>query len=265
MKKNGLLILLSLALFTVGCSENSSTGGGSSDDGGGSVDIGGGGGSGGGSNNGGGGTTPSCLNSGTGTGTPLHEFYIVLAGHKSWIPGDYSDPLAKSVMPTIEEAGYLFRSDNSLKVKFQINPQPRPTTGEDYCFGRKTGGAADAYDYTKLRLSLALRDIKCDQPHPTDPGKCNSQFYLGERYGSFQYRPLQPININTCSSVIDLGSKRNNTAYGTIVEIYDVKSDNACQAQDGYSDYNCPSEKIVRENSCWSVTMQVETDFTKDL
>lgn len=261
MKRHGLLILLTFALFTVGCSENSSSDGSSSGGGdGGDVSIGGGGTTGGGTT-GGGGTTPTCLNSGTGTGTPIHEFNLFLAGHQSWMPGYYSSSLAQSTMPNIEEAGYLFRSDNRLKIKLQMNAQPRPITGEEYCYGRTTGSAADAYDYTKLKFRVSLRDIMCDNPHPTDPAKCSSQFYLGSRY---QSQFFNPINVNSCSSVIDLGSSRNTTQYGTVFEVDDVRSDNACQAQSGYSEYNCPSKQIVRAASCWSMTMQVVTDFTKD-
>ena len=258
MKKNGLLMILLFSLIAVSCSEDSSSGGSddSSSDDGGSVSIDGGTGT----DGGGTGTTGgSCLASGTGSGNEIYGLELFMAGHQSWMPGTYSNSLASSTMPTIEEAGYLFRSDGRLQVKFRVNSQPSPTAGEEYCYGRATGQASDAFKYTKLRFRFSLRDIKCDTPHPTDPAKCSSQFYLGSRY---QIQYTQPINVDSCSSVIDLSSKRNITQYGTVVEVDDVKSDSDCQY--GYSTYNCPSEKIVRAASCWNISMQVVTDFTKD-
>lgn len=261
MKKNGLLMFLLFSLIAVSCNENS-TSSGSDDSGsdGGDVSIDSGGTGTDGSGGGGTGLTGgSCLTSGTGSGNEIYGLELFLAGHQSWMPGTYSNPLASSTMPTIEEAGYLFRSDGRLKIKFRVNSQPRPTAGEEYCYGRAIGQASDAFLYTKLRFRISLRDIMCDNPHPTDPAKCSSQFYLGSRY---QIQFTQPINVDSCSSVIDLSSRRNTTQYGTVVEVDDVKSDSDCQF--GHSTFNCPSEKIVRAASCWSISMQVVTDFTKD-
>ena len=257
MKKNGLLLILLFSLFAVSCTDNSTSGGDSGSDSGGG-DGGTGFGDGGGST----GSNPSgstCLTSGTGSGTPIHELNLFLAGHQAWMPGYYSSSLAQATMPNVEEAGYLFRSDSRLKVKFKINSQPNPTAGEEYCYGRQTGQASDAYRYTKLRFRVSLRDIKCDNPDPSDQTNCLSQFYLGPRY---KMHYTEPVNVGSCSPVMDIGSKRNQTQYGTVVEVDDVKSDSDCQY--GYNEYNCPSEKIVRAASCWSMTMQVVTDFTKD-
>ena len=258
MKKNSLLIILLFSLFAVSCTENStssnSSDGGSGDGG---TGFGDGGGSTGGNTGGSGGS--SCLSSGSGNGTPIHELGLFLAGHQSWMPGYYSSSLAQATMPNVEEAGYLFRSDSRLKIKLKVNSQPRPPAGEEYCYGRQTGQASDAYRYTKLRFRISLRDIKCDNPDPSDQTNCLSQFYLGPRY-KMQY--TEPIKVDSCTSVIDIGAKRNQTQYGTVVEVDDVRSDSDCQY--GYSEYNCPSEKIVRAASCWSMTMQIVTDFTKD-
>lgn len=259
MKKNGLLMILLFSLIAVSCSENT-TSSGSDDSGsdGGDVSIDGGGT---GTDGGGGtGTTGgSCLADGSGSGHPIITVPLEAAGHQSWMPGTYSDPIATSAMPTIRHAGYIFRSDGRLKLKFKVNNQPTPVTGEEYCYGRQTGQPADAYRYTKLKFKVSQRDIICNNSDPSDPANCSSGFYLGGRY---QTRTIGPISVNSCSSVIDLSNSRNNTIHGTVVEVYDVRSDSDCQF--GYSEYNCPSEKIVRKGSCWNVDVQVVTDQSQD-
>lgn len=251
MKNNALLMTLLFSLIAVSCNENT-TSSGDSQDSGGSITF---------DNNetDTGGETDTDTNNGTGTGAPIYGLELFLAGHQSWIPGTYTNPLATSTIPTIEEAGYIFRSDGRLKVRLRVNSQPNAVAGEEYCFGRQTGQSADAFRYTKLKFRLSLRDIKCDTPHATDPAKCGSQFYLGNRY---QTQFTQPIDVGSSSPIFDLSSRRNVTQYGTVVEIDDVRSDSDCQF--GFSTFNCPSEKIVRAASCWSMSMQVVTDFTQD-
>ena len=193
---------------------------------------------------------------GSGDGYSLHSFNLMLAGHQSWLPGTYSDSLASESMPTITEASLLFRSDSELKVRFKVHSQPYPTAGEEYCYGRAVGQASDTYTYTKLRFRVHLRDVMCDTPDPQNSNNCSSGFYLGPRYRT-QY--IDPVSVNACSPVLDFGAYRNQTAYGTVVEIDDVKADSTCQ----YNDTYCPAEKIVRQASCWRMTMQVETDYTQ--
>lgn len=206
-----------------------------------------------------GGDDGSDTGGGTGSGYPIHQFDLMLAGHQAWMPGTYSDPEQQAAMPTIQEASYIFASDTKLQIRFKVNSQPVPTSGETYCYGRKTGSASDPYRYTKLRFRVHLRDIKCDSPSSSNPNSCNSGFYLGNRYRTQYIDP--PVNVGSYSPIIDIGSMRNQTQWGTVVEVEDVKSDSDCQY--GYSEYNCPSEKIVREASCWHMTMQVVTDYTK--
>ncbi len=204
-----------------------------------------------------GGNCTGTTSDGQGSGYAIHQYDMLLAGHQPWVPGTYSDELAQSTMPTIEEAGYVFRSDSKLKVRLKINSQPYPTSGETYCYGRETGKASDPYQYTKLRFRIHLRDIKCDTPDSSDPNKCSSGFYLGNRYRTTY---IDPVAVDSCSNVIDVGAIRNQTQYGTVVEVEDVKSDSTCQ----YNGSFCPAEKIVRAASCWHMTMQIVTDYTQD-
>lgn len=193
----------------------------------------------------------------SGSGGPVHEFNLFLAGRQTWVPGTYSSALAQSTMPTIREAGILFRSDSRLKVRFQVNSQPFPTAGEEYCFGRLTGQASDANRYTQLRFRLTLRDIMCDNPDPNDQTNCLSEFYLGSIYRIIR---VSPVSVGSFSPSIDIGSIRNSTQYGTVVQVDDVRADITCQANGTF----CPSEQIVRQASCWDMRMQVSTDFTQD-
>lgn len=216
-----------------------------------------GGGNNGGGNSSGGGSCTGTTNDGTGSGYPIHHFDMLVAGHQSWVPGDYADPLAQQTMPTLQEASIIFNSDSKLRVRVKVKSQPHPTTSEEYCYGRETGRAFDQYVYTKLRFRLHLRDIKCDTVDPNDSSKCQSGFYLGPRYRSTF---IDPIDVNQCSNIIDLGHMRNQSQFGTTIEIEDVKADSTCQANGTY----CPAEKIVRTASCWNMTLQVVTDYTQD-
>lgn len=205
--------------------------------------------------------TSSCTGTtadGVGEGPAIFQQDMFLAGHQTWVPGNYFDPLATSTMPTVQSAMLLFRSDSRLKVRFKVNSQPIPTVGEVYCFGRETGGASDQYVYTKLRFRLTLRDVLCDTPDPGNPNNCLSGFYLGSPY---QSQFSQPVSVDSCSQIYDLGALRNQTTYGTVVSVDDVKADSTCQANGTY----CPAEKLVRTRSCWHMTMQISTDYTQDL
>lgn len=201
-------------------------------------------------------TTPGT--SGGGSGNPLHQFNLVLAGHQNWVPGTYSNPLAQETMITIKEASLLFKSDNRLKIKLKVAAQPSPTTGQEYCYGRQTGQAGDADNYTKLKFKVKLRDVICNSIDPSNSSHCLSGFQLGSAYRT-QF--IGPINVEAYSPVIDLGSYRNRTPFGTVVEVSDVTADSTCQANDTF----CPAEKIVRAASCWQMKMFVSTDYTQDM
>ncbi len=257
---NYFLLLLLLCTF-ISCSESSETknDSGANNSGGDTgtepvnpdpIPIGGGGGG-----YGGGGCT-GTTSDGVGDGYAIHQFSLVLAGHQSWLPGTYGNSMAQETMPTIQESSLIFKSDSKLQVRLKVNSQPYPTTGETYCYGRNTNLASDPYPYTKLRFRVHLRDIKCDNPNSSNPNNCDSAFYLGNRYRT-QY--IEPVSVNSCSNIIDVGSMRNQTQWGTVVEVEDVKADSTCQANGSY----CPAEKIVRTGSCWHMTMQISTDYTQ--
>lgn len=194
---------------------------------------------------------------GQGDGGAIHQLNLTLAGHQSWMPGTYANAFEQQSNLKIKDSSIIFKSDSRLKIRLKVNSQPFPTAGEEYCYGRAIGQASDPYPYTKLRFRVHLRDILCETPNVQDPSICDSTFKLGDRYRT---QIVEPTSVDSCSQVIDLGSMRNQSSYGTTVEIEDVKADSTCQSNDTF----CPAEKIVRAASCWHMTMQVVTDFTQD-
>jgi hypothetical protein len=213
--------------------------------------------------NNGGGTTGSTTGTDGSSGTngggsfPYHTLDLLLSGHQSWVPGNYTDNLAQETQITVQEAKLLFASDSRLRVRFKINQQPFPTAGEKLCFDRTTGQAADQYPYTKLKFRVRLRDILCDNPDPNNTNNCLSGFYLG---GAYAAHYVGPVNVDGYSEILDLGDDRNVSVYGTTVEVDQVYSDNYCQATGQY----CPANFTVRQASCWHMTMEVVTDYTSD-
>jgi len=196
---------------------------------------------------------------GVGDGGSIFTQDLFLAGGQSWVPGTYTNPLATQTMPSIHNASLLFKSDARLKVRFKVNSQPTPPQGtsDEYCYGR-TNGVIDSFLYTKLKFQVILRDVLCDSPDPSNSNNCLSQFYLGSPY---QTQISQPVSVDSCSQVFDIGARRNQTQFGTVVEIADVRSDNTCQ----YNGTFCPAGQSVRPQSCWHMTMQISTDYTQDL
>jgi hypothetical protein len=202
------------------------------------------------------GTTPgtgtTCYGTtldGQGSGTPIHHLDVMLAGHQEWLPGSGGG----SSYLTIEEGSYLFQTDSRLRVRFQVKSQPIAPAGEEYCYGRSTGQAGDPYTYTKLRWRVHLRDVYCNNVQ----GNSCLSYSLGGRY---QTQYIDPVNVGSCSPIIELGSLRNASQWGTVIEIEDVRADSTCQ----YNGTFCPAEKIVRAASCWHLKMQIVTDYTQD-
>jgi hypothetical protein len=194
---------------------------------------------------------------GEGVGVPIHNFNLFLAGYQTWQPGNYTSSLQTQVMPTLQEAVYLFQSDSRLRVRFKVKTQPNPGYQQEYCHGRTIYGPADQHNYTKLKARVSLRDIKCNTPDPTNTNACLSGFYLGSPYSS---QIIDPIDVAECGPVIDFGHLRTQNPYGTVIAVDDVMSDSSCQANGS----SCPSEEQVRSQVCWNMTMQVVTDSTQD-
>jgi hypothetical protein len=214
--------------------------------------------SGGGSTTGSGGSGSTCSGTssdGTGPGYPISSLDLTLAGGQAWLPGNYSEPLAQATMITVQEGVYLFQSDARVRVRFKVHDQPIAPVGQEYCHGRKTGQAGDQYNYTKLKFRVHLRDVYCSQVNANN--QCTGTLSLGSRYKT-QY--IGPVNVNSCSNIIDIGSLRNPSGFATVVEVEDVNADSTCQANSTY----CPAEKKVRDASCWRMTMQIVTDYTQD-
>lgn len=268
MKKTYLITLLTLSLIMTSCidqkTSTSSGGGGgdistqtNGDNGGSTTGTNGSGGTTG--TNGGGytGTGATCngnTTDGQGPGTPIHHMNLFLAGFQNWVPQVNGDSLAQQTFITPQEASILFSSDSRLRVRFQVKAQPQPPSNQTYCYGRNTG--VQIQHYGKLKFEIHLRDVLCSTGSTTS---CPSNSYvLGPRYGGPIF--VGPVNVNECSPVIDLGHLRNQSNFGTTVEVAAVKSDQYCQINGSF----CEAEKNVRSIDCWQMTMQVVTDSTQD-
>lgn len=255
MKKQNILIILVLTFTLISCDQNTRTTSGSSgtdattqttggdDDG---------------TTTGYTGTGATCSGSpsgdGQGPGTPIHHMNLFLAGYQNWFPQVNADPLAQQTFITPQEAGILFSTDSRLRVRFKVNSQPQAPSNETYCYGRNTG--VQIIHYQKLKFEIYLRDVRCSTGSTTS---CPSNTYvLGPRYAG----PIMigPVDVNGCSDVIDLGHLRNQTNFGTTIEVAAVKSDQYCQTNGSF----CEAEKNVRSIDCWSMTLQVVTDSTQD-
>jgi hypothetical protein len=208
----------------------------------------------------GGSTGSSCAGNssdGTGAGQSLRQFTLLMSGDgtssgsRIWMPGisaasnvvGYGSP---TYFPSITDARLLLASDTRYKVRLKVLPQLQNTA----CHMRETG-AGDSFVYKKLKFQVALRDVNCS----------NNVSCTGCSLGApYAQQTVGPINQNECSSVIDFSSSRNYSACGTVVQVGYVQADSECQTNGWY----CPSEKNVRKQSCWNMTLQVSTDSTQD-
>jgi len=203
-------------------------------------------------------------------GVPPYEYEIMMAGDKTnptvelpWHPGirKSGNSLGFFFGSTTQAIPY-FASDSRLKVRFKALAQPYVPSGSTYCQGRATGQASDAYNYTKLKFTVFLRDIICTN---YSNGSCTNS-YLGSRYRS---KTIGPVDVDSYSEVYNYGSIRNtgNNIEGTAVEIAYVRADSTCQYsrnRNPSSEYGCEAEIKVRNASCWNMVMQVSTDYTQD-
>lgn len=267
MKKTYLITMLTLSLIVTSCidQKTSTSSGGTvttqtnGDNGGGTTGTNGSGGTTGtnGGTSGYTGTGATCngdTSDGQGPGTPIHHLNLFLAGYQDWKPQINNDSLAQMTFITPQEASILFSSDSRLRVRFIVKDQPQPPSNQTYCYGRNTG--TQIQHYGKLKFEIYLRDVLCSTGSTTS---CPSNSYvLGPRYGGPTF--VGPVNVNECSPVIDLGDLRNQSNFGTTIEVAAVKSDQYCQINGSF----CEAEKNVRSIDCWQMTMQVVTDSTQD-
>lgn len=211
-----------------------------------------------------GGTGVTCYGSqsdGQGQGFPLREKEFLLAGQTSWKPWNNSDnynQLGKDSIWAIDVAANALQTDSRFKFRVKLHAQPEPggSPQTEYCFGRTYPGADDQHLYTKIKFKVSLRDVQCPN------GQLDRNCTLGARYST---ETVGPVSVSQCSPIVDFTNKRNFSTYGTVVEIWDVRSDNACQVTG--SEHDCGSDEtrtLLRKQSCWSATMQISTDYTQD-
>jgi hypothetical protein len=194
--------------------------------------------------NGNGTTTSGGTDTGTGntggSGFPVHNFNILLAGYQNWYPRSNTEPLANTFI-TPQEAAIAFQTDGLLRIRLRANPQPRPPTNEQYCYGRNTGIRVP--NYGDLTVDLHLVDIKC----PSGGISCDpSQYILGQAY---RPKNIGPVTVSSNSEIIDIGQYANQGVVATAIKISNARKDQG--------------NETVRSMDCWSMDVEVQTSYTQ--
>lgn len=194
-------------------------------------------------------SNPTTTDGGSCTGpacSPHHDFTFMLSGYKWWKPGNYTHNLAIQAMPNFLQASEMFSSDNRFKLRLTVLEQPKPAKpnsgasddDKKRCWDRVQGQAGDEKSYTKLSFDVYLVNIIKDS---------NGNFTLGPRYRG---KHFSNIGVNQSTGIIDYSNLRQNSTYGTAVEIANVTTDNG---------------EYVRTASCWQMRFEFANDYTQDL
>lgn len=183
---------------------------------------------------------------------PIANYRIKLAGLQSWYP----QKSTSLIYPQKSETELRFKSDGRLRARVKVNLQPEPFAGIDSngnqihtCEGRISGADnPGAHRYERISFDV--------------------QFYTTRLVGStwvrnqlLQSTHLTGIEVGACSQIVDLPAEKIQTsANPIIVEITQVSSDLFCEIQG----IHCPSERIMRPQECYDITLQVANDISDD-
>lgn len=187
----------------------------------------------------------------TGTGYGTRKGTITMAFQKdTTVPvDDYSPALSglssftnnvSSFLANKDDAKMFIDTDALLKVRLMPRPQPKPSAGNVYCYGRRTGaGSGTAYGYSKLSFAVSVRAVNTDGS-------------LGPHQGT-QYLTT---NINSCSPGLDYSGYAQSAPNGLVLVVHDVYSDQSCSyfPCDGWSQTT---------TTCWQMDVEVAVDGTK--
>lgn len=196
-----------------------------------------------------GGTTSDGNNCGQ---IPIGNYRVVLAGLQSWYPQKNTS----LIYPQKAETELRFQSDGRLRVRVKVNPQPEPFLGKDAagnqihaCEGRVSGSDnPGAFRYQKLSF--------------------NVNFYTSTQVGAtwvksqlLQSTHVSGVEVDACSNIVELPAEKIKISPNPIlVEITAVSSDLFCSIQGIY----CPSERIMRPQECYDITVQAVNDISDD-
>ncbi len=135
-----------------------------------------------------------------------------------------------------------FQTDSSIKVRIKVNTQPT-SCGGDY-YGYKFNSS-----YGNLRFDIV-----------TSVRRLNGTMVEGSTVQT------DWISVGSTSQVITIPAE-SSTDPDTpqFIDIKNVRSDAACVWYGGV-DYNgyCSDGWYIKNNECWSIELQVATDFTQD-
>ncbi len=192
----------------------------------------------------------SC-SSPTGTGFNTRKGTITMAFQKDTAgPADDYSPATpgissytnniSSFLTNTNDAKMFIESDGQLKVRFMPRPQPKPSSGSVYCFGRRTGaGSGTDYGYSKLSFAVSVRAV-------------NGDGSLGGHQGTQYFTQ----NINSCSPAVDFSGYAQSAPNGIVHVVHDVYSDQSC----AYYPCNGWSQTTT---TCWQMDVEAAVDGTK--
>lgn len=188
----------------------------------------------------------------------IPTYPIILAGGKTWGPGlNPSGNVSVGVFPSVNEMVAVTKTDTKLRVRFRMLAQPKPTEGQEYCFGRTTGQSADYCPYSKLKLQVGAvpKAVWQDYLNGSNP-------YLGNYMRTVTHDGSNGIAVGKCSVWYDLP---HVAGQDYVIVVKDISSDNECRYQTGLkkpTHPSCPNNTVVKSGSCASFEMQVQTDYT---
>lgn len=201
-------------------------------------------------------TTPSNINY---TPYETRKGTITLAGKNSYDPSSgqsYFDTTSSSLQ-SVSAAQNFFWGDTTLKVRFKANLQPESANTTTVCPGRKTGQSS-IKGYGRIKFDLTLVGTKGDGSTGTA--------YLGTK----------TIDINKCTSALNLSSYAEEYPNGIYLKISNVQGNQNWSPGIGYEAYydnygfiypqNPYVEntwKAIRDAECWSLDIEVAADGTK--
>ncbi len=165
---------------------------------------------------------------------PVDDYSPALPGLSS-----YSSNVS-SFLTNTNDAKMFIESDGQLKVRLMARPQPKPSAGSVYCYGRRTGaGAGTAYGYTELTYSVSVRAVDANG---------NLGPHQGTRYLT--------TNLNTCSPAIDFSGYAQSAPNGIVLVVHDVYSNQGCA-------YHPCTAQSQTTTTCWQMDVEVAVDGTK--
>lgn len=200
--------------------------------------------------------TPSNINY---TPYETRKGSVTLAGKNGYDPASgqaYLDTTSQ-LLQSVAGAREFFWGDSTLKIRFKANVQPYSVKSSTVCPGRASGQSM-MKGYGRIKFDVSLVGRRGDGTTGTE--------YLG----------TQIIDVNKCTSAIDLSSYAERYPNGIYLKYYNVQGNKNWSPGIGYEAYYDNYGFIypqnphvqntwtnIRDAECWSIDVEVAADGTK--